>query len=305
MLRPLNSREKMEKEENLDEFTPPTQHKAGELFGKLKTGGKGHCLRKAMLIKKMRRNPKLMEYLQKITYGTMLEKLESDIEGKIGIAEFVKMICHAKKPSKTKEVSSPAAETVLPPSPPTKAQDDIPIAVTAAAPESSTSKACEAAPAPLISAIPVATASTPVMTTTLPLEPQTSACAEKGTNETVEILSEAIAETETGDASVTAPISNPAKVLHYLCRACRCTLFSVKQLSHGQMKSCRSCFLSEPPAWMIEGLGVMTEKIYCPNKKKCKARLGQIKWVGTTCSCHEWIVPAIQIPKSRLDFKLK
>ena len=46
MLRPLNSREKMEKEENLDEFTPPTQHKAGELFGKLKTGGKGHCLRK-------------------------------------------------------------------------------------------------------------------------------------------------------------------------------------------------------------------------------------------------------------------
>merc|ERR1719331_2995751 len=65
-----------------------------------------------------------MEYLQKITYGTMLEKLESDIEGKIGIAEFVKMICHAKKPSKTKEVSSPR-QTVLPPSPPKKGQDDI------------------------------------------------------------------------------------------------------------------------------------------------------------------------------------
>ena len=46
MRRPLISREKMEKGENLDEFTPPTQHKAGELFGKLKTGGKGHCLRK-------------------------------------------------------------------------------------------------------------------------------------------------------------------------------------------------------------------------------------------------------------------
>ena len=42
MLRLLISREKMEKEENLEEFTPPTQRWAGELFGKLKTGGKGH-----------------------------------------------------------------------------------------------------------------------------------------------------------------------------------------------------------------------------------------------------------------------
>ena len=121
--------------------------------------------------------------------------------------------------------------------PPKSVPDDILTVVSTATPESSTSKICEASPA---APIPVATASSPVMATLSPEPPTLAYAAGKETNENAEILSNEIAETATGDTSNFKPAnasnSKPAKVLYYLCRVCRCTLFTEKQLSHGQVR---------------------------------------------------------------------
>jgi len=39
-------------------------------------------------------------------------------------------------------------------------------------------------------------------------------------------------------------------------------------------------------------------KLVCPN---CDTRFGSYVWSGDQCSCGFWVVPAIQVPKSKVD----
>jgi len=119
------------------------------------------------------------------------------------------------------------------------------------------------------------------------------------------------------------------KVQIYCCQRCRCALFTESQLTSqhkkGQHKfsfrkdrgksgessavsalrsssssECSSLFLSEPNLWMTQlamSLSVVG-KLNCP---KCGHRVGSFSWSGSQCSCGTWIVPAIQIPVSKID----
>jgi len=101
--------------------------------------------------------------------------------------------------------------------------------------------------------------------------------------------------------------------IHFKCRKCRVNLFgeadleepphqpsqhsfSYRKVHHGGTtgsSSCQSFFLRETFDWMgSEG------KFSCPS---CDTKLGSTTWSGTQCSCGTWVVPAIQIPKSKVD----
>ena len=95
----------------------------------------------------------------------------------------------------------------------------------------------------------------------------------------------------------------------YCCRKCRKHLFRdslVNQTTHntdprrqftpGKIEGCTSHFLSEPEEWM--NLEELEGKLHCP---QCDTRFGTFVWAGTQCSCGTWVVPGIQIPKSRVD----
>lgn len=97
----------------------------------------------------------------------------------------------------------------------------------------------------------------------------------------------------------------------YLCRTCRSVLFvesdlqdppheiSQHHFSHRKRNhtasACQSYFLNSLLDWMPES---ETGKISCYH---CQSRLGHYKWSGNQCSCGTWVVPAIQIPKSKVD----
>ncbi|KAH0628597.1 hypothetical protein JD844_009952, partial [Phrynosoma platyrhinos] len=62
--------------------------------------------------------------------------------------------------------------------------------------------------------------------------------------------------------------------------------------------SCTSYFI-EPLQWMEPVLlGVMEGQLLCP---KCTSKLGSFHWHGVQCSCGQWVTPAFQIHKSRVD----
>eukprot|EP00750_Incisomonas_marina_P022081 INCI4841.4.p1 GENE.INCI4841.4~~INCI4841.4.p1 ORF type:complete len:386 (-),score=68.28 INCI4841.4:956-2113(-) len=99
----------------------------------------------------------------------------------------------------------------------------------------------------------------------------------------------------------------------FCCRMCRAALFPLSAVVHGKdssKKQCDSLFLDEPRPWMplTHDGGQQQVKIQCPgnpNKRgrKCDARLGLVKWYGSSCSCREWVTPGIQIIKSKVDPK--
>lgn len=109
-------------------------------------------------------------------------------------------------------------------------------------------------------------------------------------------------------------VPNPQKT-RYSCRKCRTVLFGVADLedpphtqsqhsfrkkgaSHNITTSlCQSHFLAQPLSWM-GGCGDMEGKLHCP---KCLYKVGHYSWTGTQCSCGTWVVPAIMIPKSKVD----
>lgn len=99
----------------------------------------------------------------------------------------------------------------------------------------------------------------------------------------------------------------------YACRKCRFILLGANDLQDpphvpskhkfSQRKhdvssnACQSLFLHSGIDWM----GNMSEvdgKLTCPN---CETKVGIWNWSGAQCSCGSWIVPAIQIPISRVD----
>lgn len=63
-------------------------------------------------------------------------------------------------------------------------------------------------------------------------------------------------------------------------------------------EDCTSLFI-EPLKWMtaVEE-GALEGKLSCVH---CNARLGYFNWSGVQCSCGNWITPAFQIHKSRID----
>ena len=102
----------------------------------------------------------------------------------------------------------------------------------------------------------------------------------------------------------------------FTCRICSVILFKGAELhahslgitsqnqdqhqhQHHQQQKCTSYFLDEAPQWLLTGAGD-ADKMHCC---KCKARLGSWSWAGSKCSCGEWIVPAFQIIKSKVDAK--
>jgi hypothetical protein len=91
----------------------------------------------------------------------------------------------------------------------------------------------------------------------------------------------------------------------YCCRRCRyCLSDSTLLHEHSKLKgnsancSCTSLFMENPPVFldMVDDSG----KLLCP---KCSSRVGQWSWVGIPCSCGEWVIPAFQITKSKIDVK--
>jgi hypothetical protein len=95
----------------------------------------------------------------------------------------------------------------------------------------------------------------------------------------------------------------------YACRMCRVFLFGQDDLEahepyqqgFGWRKvgsaKCESLFLSEGLDW-IGDISAVEGRFGCP---RCSTKLGIWNWAGTQCSCGTWVVPAIQVPLSKVD----
>ena len=116
------------------------------------------------------------------------------------------------------------------------------------------------------------------------------------------------------ESSDTTPTLDPTKT-RYSCRVCRTILFgdadlqdpphvpSQHQFSHRKHSSgrasCQSLFLQTNLSWMGTEIATCNEgKFACPN---CHSKLGHWNWSGAQCSCGTWVVPAIQVPSSKID----
>ena len=108
-----------------------------------------------------------------------------------------------------------------------------------------------------------------------------------------------------------APVES--EVVIYRCHQCRVGLFkSTSIIPHqatkerkfankrqeyaGAENECTSFFI-EKPTW-LNAEGRKADSIKCP---KCGYKLGHFNWIGSQCSCGEWVKPSFQIPKSRVD----
>ena len=70
------------------------------------------------------------------------------------------------------------------------------------------------------------------------------------------------------------------------------------QASGGAQPQCSSLYV-EPLKWMEEVEGGANEgKLSC---YKCKARVGHFSWSGMQCSCTQWVTPAFQLQKAKVD----
>lgn len=68
---------------------------------------------------------------------------------------------------------------------------------------------------------------------------------------------------------------------------------------------CSSLFLQEPTSWMVDkqrsfDVYEAEGKILC---YKCQKRVGSFCWSGSQCSCGTWVVPSLQIPRSKVDVR--
>lgn len=107
----------------------------------------------------------------------------------------------------------------------------------------------------------------------------------------------------------------------FACRICRTKLFgenhlasdhvpnlhTFKRSQHGATShhatastaACQSVFCDESVLeWLGEHGNSVEGRLTCP---KCSAKLGHWNWSGAQCSCATWVVPAIQIPLSKVD----
>jgi len=61
---------------------------------------------------------------------------------------------------------------------------------------------------------------------------------------------------------------------------------------------CTMGLFIEPVEWMKDDILVLEGKLACP---KCKAKVGTFSWVGQSCPCGRWIVPAFHLASSKVD----
>ena len=150
---------------------------------------------------------------------------------------------------------------------------------------------------------------------------------------TVEIIQEAYKQMQPSadvlDPKRVEPIPEVPHIVdssknQYFCRICRTALFgendlqdpphevsqhnfSRRKMHHGGSTitdsisvRCQSYFLQQNLQWMDDDIqnGVSEGKFHCPN---CSVKLGTWIWSGTQCSCGTWVVPAIQVPISKVD----
>jgi hypothetical protein len=90
---------------------------------------------------------------------------------------------------------------------------------------------------------------------------------------------------------------------NYSCKACRTHVFEQTDISeeHTEMSG-QTYFLTEPPSWMGDSIyEEYTGKINCP---KCKAKLGVYNTAGVNNGRGQWVAPAFQMTKSKLDRKV-
>jgi DNA-directed RNA polymerase subunit RPC12/RpoP len=107
--------------------------------------------------------------------------------------------------------------------------------------------------------------------------------------------------------------SSPSPIPHsFKCPQCRFLLFpatsliphqatvvrkfSGKRQLFSEGTDCTTYFI-EKPDW-LPALGRRSDSILCP---KCGYKVGHFSWVGSQCSCGEWVKPSFQIAKSRVD----
>jgi len=118
------------------------------------------------------------------------------------------------------------------------------------------------------------------------------------------------------------PLAEPPKEIdpekmRYACRRCRTILFgqddlenpphtpsrhnfSMRKVHHAggnSAQQCQSIFLGSGADWMGD-MNAAEGKFGCP---KCGTKLGHYSWSGAQCSCGTWVVPAIQVPISKVD----
>ena len=65
----------------------------------------------------------------------------------------------------------------------------------------------------------------------------------------------------------------------------------------GAASLCTSLFLQGEEATRLE-LSEVEGNLGCP---KCGVRIGSFNWAGAQCSCGQWVCPAIQVTKSKVD----
>lgn len=97
----------------------------------------------------------------------------------------------------------------------------------------------------------------------------------------------------------------------YKCQQCRVPLFTSRSIIPHQAEQvrkfankrrdvghdeCTSFFIEKPP-W-LDATGRRSDCIKCP---KCGYKIGHFNWIGSQCSCGEWVKPSFQIPRSRVD----
>jgi hypothetical protein len=101
----------------------------------------------------------------------------------------------------------------------------------------------------------------------------------------------------------------------FACRMCRVPLLDESQLAEGHRQNlhsfkrsskgssaqsvCQSLFCDETVlAWLSDDSDQVEGRLRC---YKCANKLGHWNWSGAQCSCGTWVVPAIQIPMSKVD----
>ncbi|KAI1375998.1 dual specificity protein phosphatase 12 [Hypoxylon crocopeplum] len=115
-------------------------------------------------------------------------------------------------------------------------------------------------------------------------------------------------EDEVGpEKEVPGPATDKKDAKEVRCKKCRRTLATPKFVvphtptERPESSHCAHIFI-ETLSWMRPVLedGALEGRLSCPNAK-CGATVGRFAWQGLKCSCHQWVVPAFSLNRSRVD----
>ncbi|GKY95463.1 hypothetical protein MPSEU_000507900 [Mayamaea pseudoterrestris] len=134
-----------------------------------------------------------------------------------------------------------------------------------------------------------------------------------------QLATEAEAAAPPTHVPATVPTDMNVELNRYACRKCRTMLFgsdhvedpphlpAKHKFSHRKQHAnaadaCQSLFLTSNVNWLAASdMGEEVGKLSCP---RCMVKVGTWHWSGAQCSCGTWVVPAIQVPVSKVDLVL-